>query len=106
MVEEEINISAIFESQKVVWDQLKKIIVSNRLGNAYLFYGPPGNGKEYIATQFAQMLNCEKEIGNICGNCSSCKRSEILQHENINLVFPLPVSKNQSSNDEMNLIKG
>lgn len=106
MAEEEINISAIFESQKAIWDQLKKVIVSNRLGNAYLFYGPSGCGKEYIATQFAQMLNCEKEIGNICGNCSSCKRSKILQHENIKLVFPLPVSKNQSSNDESEFSRG
>ena len=52
------------------------------------------------------MLNCEKEIGNICGNCSSCKRSKILQHENIKLVFPLPVSKNQSSNDESEFSRG
>ena len=97
MVKEKINSSGIRRSQKVVWEQLKNITVSSRLGNAYLFYGPPGNGKEYIATKFAQMLNCEKDRGSICGKCSSCKRAEILQHENINLVFPLPTLKNKSS---------
>ena len=93
MAEKKINNSGIRISQHIIWEQLTKIIVSNRLGNAYLFHGPPGSGKEYIATKFAQMLNCDKEEGSICENCSSCKRCELLQHENINLVFPLPVSK-------------
>jgi len=97
MVKEKINNLGIRLSQKVVWEQLKKITASSRLGNAYLFYGPPGIGKEYIASKFAQMLNCEQDRGSICEKCSSCKRSEVLQHENINLVFPLPTIKNKSS---------
>ena len=97
MVKEKINSLGIRQSQEVVWQHLQKITVSSRLGNAYLFYGHSGNGKEYIATKFAQMLNCEEAKGSICGKCSSCKRAEILQHENINLVFPLPTLKNKSS---------
>ena len=97
MVKEKINSSGIRQSQRVVWEQLQNITVSSRLGSAYLFHGPPGNGKEYIAIKFAQMLNCEKDLVYICGECPSCKRAEILQHENINLVFPLPTLKNKSS---------
>ena len=93
MVKKEISRSGILATQVKVWEQLKKITVSNRLGSAYLFYGPSGSGKEYIATKFAQMLNCEKQGGSICGYCPSCKRAKILQHENINLVFPLPTVK-------------
>ena len=96
MVKKKISRFGLLSSQAKVWEQLKKITVSRRLGSAYLFYGPSGSGKEYIATKFAQMLNCEKQIGSICRNCPSCKRSEILQHENINLVFPLPVMKKKS----------
>ena len=96
MVKKKISRFGLLSSQAKVWEQLKKIAVSNRLGSAYLFHGPSGSGKEYIATKFAQMLNCEKKIGSICRNCPSCKRSEILQHENINLVFPLPVMKKKS----------
>jgi len=96
MVKKKISRFGLLSSQAKVWEQLKKIAVSHRLGSAYLFYGPSGSGKEYIATKFAQMLNCEKQIGSICKNCPSCKRSEILQHENINLVFPLPVMKKKS----------
>ena len=96
MVKKKISRFGLLSSQAKVWEQLKKIAVSHRLGSAYLFHGPSGSGKEYIATKFAQMLNCEKQIGSICRNCPSCKRSEILQHENINLVFPLPVMKKKS----------
>ena len=96
MVKKKISRFGLLSSQAKVWEQLKKIAVSQRLGSAYLFHGPSGSGKEYIATKFAQMLNCEKQIGSICRNCPSCKRSEILQHENINLVFPLPLMKKKS----------
>ena len=96
MVKKKIRRFGLLSAQAKVWEQLKRITVSNRLGSAYLFYGRSGSGKEYIATKFAQMLNCEQQIGSICRNCSSCKRSEILQHENINLVFPLPVMKKKS----------
>ena len=96
MVKKKISRFGLLSSQAKVWEQLKKIAVSQRLGSAYLFHGPSGSGKEYIATKFAQMLNCEQQIGSICRNCPSCKRSEILQHENINLVFPLPVMKKKS----------
>ena len=96
MVKKKISRFGLLSSQAKVWEQLKKIAVSHRLGSAYLFHGPSGSGKEYIATKFAQMLNCEKQVGSICRNCPSCKRSEILQHENINLVFPLPVMKKKS----------
>ena len=96
MVKKKISRFRLLSSQAKVWEQLKKIAASHRLGSAYLFHGPSGSGKEHIATKFAQMLNCEKQIGSICRNCPSCKRSEILQHENINLVFPLPVMKKKS----------
>ena len=65
-----------------------------------MFFGPSGCGKEYIATQFAQMLNCEDISGEICRDCSSCKRAKNLQHENINLVFPLPAIKKGSNNKD------
>jgi len=100
MVEKKIISSGIFLSQNKIWDQLKKITVSNRVGGAYLFFGPPGCGKEYISTQFAQMLNCENKNGDICRVCSSCKRAKKLQHENINLIFPLPTIKKGSTNKD------
>jgi DNA polymerase-3 subunit delta' len=67
------------------------------VGTAYLFTGPRGAGKETLALDFAALLNC-KNPGDIpCGNCSSCLRFRLLQHENLKLVVPLPVHAKRGS---------
>ena len=38
-------------------------------------------------------MNCEILEDDICGDCPSCARSAKLQHENIKLIFPMPVPK-------------
>ncbi len=94
-----MNISDILSAQIKVWDQLQKITLSNKLGNAYLFSGPPGCGKESIALQFAQLLNCRLSRQSVCGSCPSCLRFSNLQHENLKIIFPLPVHKNKNNNE-------
>ncbi len=84
--------------QPDIWQRLTKIFTSNRLSNGYVFSGPAGSGKEGTALSFAALINC-KHPGDIpCGTCSSCIRFESLQHEHLNLVFPLPTGK--KSGDE------
>ncbi|MFL2983574.1 MAG: ATP-binding protein [Candidatus Neomarinimicrobiota bacterium] len=93
MVDQKIENNFIIKSQANIWERIKKISKSNKIGSAYLFSGPSGCGKEGIAINFAQILNCESQNNFICGNCPACFRSRNLRHENIKLVFPLPVSK-------------
>ena len=83
----------ILDFQKDIWERIRKISTSNKVGSAYLFYGPPGCGKEATAIKFSQLLNCEILEGDICGDCPSCARAAKLQHENIKLIFPMPVPK-------------
>ena len=97
MVNQEIVSTSIFAAQSKVWGQLKQISLSDKLGSAYLFSGPPGCGKEGIAIQFAKLLNCESGEGNICENCPSCIKITNLQHEKLNLIFPLPTPKKQGN---------
>ena len=87
MADQEVISSTILSAQPRVWDRLSQIGSSEQLGNAYLFSGPPGCGKEGIAIQFAKLLNCESGGKDICGNCPSCIRMTKLQHEKLKLLF-------------------
>jgi len=103
MANKKIEDTFILRSQSEIWKRIKKISKSNKIGSAYLFSGPSGCGKEGTAIRFAQLLNCESSNNIICGNCSSCFRSTSLRHENIKIVFPLPVSANKNNSQNITL---
>ena len=100
MVEQEIK--ELYNSHSKVWSLLSKIYRSGRIGSAYLFSGPQGSGKEAISLKFAQLINCEKKLEFPCNKCSSCRRFSQLQHENLNIILPLPTPK--KSNNPKNFI--
>jgi len=60
------------ERQRAV---LRGGIERDAVGNAYLFFGPPGVGKGAAALQFARALLCLSEGGDVCGTCDSCRRT-------------------------------
>ncbi|MEM8713036.1 MAG: AAA family ATPase, partial [Planctomycetota bacterium] len=59
--------------QDVVTRTLRGAIAEERVGHAYLFFGPRGTGKTTSARLFAKALNCEKgPIEEPCGTCERC----------------------------------
>ncbi len=84
--------------QPEIWDRLRKIIQSGRIGSAYLFNGPEGSAKEATALAFAAALNCHNNQL-LCGRCTSCIRFNSLQHEHLSIILPLPREKNTINKD-------
>ncbi len=89
------NIIGQHRAKKII----QAVINNNRLPHALLFYGPEGVGKDAIAIQLAKILNCQVGKNDSCGDCPDCRKMETLQHPNLHLVFPLPVGKNEISDD-------
>ena len=86
--------------QERVKSLLKRTVQSGQIAHAYLFYGPEGIGKDALAIEFAKTLICTEGGSEACGVCHNCQRMDLLQHPNINLVFALPVGKNEQNGDD------
>jgi DNA polymerase-3 subunit delta' len=79
-------------------EKLKNAMRSGRIANAYIFSGPAGIGKEFVAINFAKALNClsraaeyEKAESNgedSCDECISCRRIDDGNHADVMLIRP------------------
>ena len=68
---------------------LNRILVSGRLGHAYLFRGPDGVGKQLCAGIVAARLNCSAPSSHgACGTCSSCRKYLSGNHPDIIVISP------------------
>ena len=68
--------------------QLHHAIKSNRIAGAYLFVGPAGVGKETVAIHFAKSINCLEHGESACGDCISCRKTDVGNHPDTQIVGP------------------
>ena len=87
--------------QKPVKEKLLNMLQDGRVPHALMFTGPEGSGNLPAAFAFVQYLFCQnKQQNDSCGVCSSCLKVSKLIHPDLHLVFPIPLSKNvRTSND-------
>ena len=84
------------------WHHIMLLYKNNKIPNAFLFDGPSGSGKEGHAIELAGLINCvSPNKSGACGNCNSCKKTKLFQHENIQLILPMPRGKIKSSDDPL-----
>lgn len=96
--------------QRRIKKVLSNAIVNNRISSSYLFIGPEGVGKEFVAIELVKVVNCafrKQEISEngdtlvfACETCKSCQNINKLSSENLLFVFPLPTTKNNTQNDD------
>ncbi len=89
---------------------LKEVIVAQiergRIPHAQIIEGVAGYQSLPFAIAYAQYINCLSPIeGDSCGECSSCIKSEMLQHPDISFVFPagVPLGKKGKKDDYISI---
>lgn len=73
---------------KEVVERLRNAIRSGRIANAYIFSGPAGVGKEFVAINFAKALNCLSNDEDSCDECISCRKIDDGNHTDVMVIRP------------------
>lgn len=86
--------------QEQIVEVLRRGYESGRVSHALLFTGDSGRGGLALALAYYQYLNCtNKQGGDSCGECPSCRQVESLTHPDLHFVFPAPTAKERSACD-------
>ena len=80
---------------KPILSWLARQVASGTMSHAYLFLGPEGVGKRFVAQHVAQAMHCESPVkGEGCGRCVRCQLVTRGQHPDVRLVG-VPEDKQQ-----------
>lgn len=89
--------------QRLIINRLIENTAKNRIAHAQMFVGNSGLGSLAIPIAYAQYLNCTNRItyntpylgliGDSCGTCPSCIKSQKLIHPDIHFAVPLNETK-------------
>lgn len=76
--------------QQPIKQRIIGLIQENRLPHALLLWGNEGIGKLGLSIALAQYLLCNnRQEGDACGECLSCKQIKKLMHPDMHFVFPI-----------------
>ncbi|MSQ22595.1 MAG: DNA polymerase III subunit delta' [Dehalococcoidia bacterium] len=88
--------------QEHLTQTLDRGIRQGQLAHAYLLVGPPHIGKDTLALQLAQAVNCVGEDPP-CGQCLQCRRIERGIHPDIQRIVPTPDEKTGRMHTEIRI---
>lgn len=82
-----------FPGRRAILERLLDLAAAGRLGQAFLFFGAEGSGKEVTALELARRLNCSQSP--VCSRlplCESCRKAVTFQHPDLRWLGPAPAS--------------
>ncbi|MCF8257829.1 MAG: hypothetical protein K9J06_09755 [Flavobacteriales bacterium] len=83
--------------QERLKQKLRESVLNKRVAHAQMLVGPTGAGSLPLALAYAQYLACtDRSEVESCGVCSSCRRYHLLEHPDLQLIFP----KNRTGDNE------
>jgi len=93
-----------FLSNIIGQERIKNLLFTSwkreRLAHAYLFHGQAGVGKDAMGIAMAMGLNCSEAEFNACGECSSCRRIQSLEHNGFHFILPIPTRPSRIKQDK------
>ncbi len=81
------------DGHDLVAERFRRSLQRGRLGNAYLFVGPPGIGKLTFARRLAQTLLCQQQdppAMQPCRRCDACRQIEAGTHPDVETLGRRP----------------
>jgi DNA polymerase-3 subunit delta' len=79
---------ASIEAQEPALRVLQRALHAQRLGQAYLFAGPSGVGKQKTALALARAALCPNRPGEGCDECETCRRVDEGKHPDARVFGP------------------
>jgi len=87
------------KGQETALEFFRRVVNGNHLAHAYLFLGPQGLGKTFLAKNLAKFVNCENPVKkdklsiDCCESCISCNKINDDNHPDIHWVEPVGLSR-------------
>ncbi len=82
-----------FFGRRSVVSRFERLRADDRLGQAFLFVGPEGSGKETTALEIARRFNCvDPDRCRPEQPCESCRKAATFQHPDIRWIGPAPAT--------------
>ena len=76
--------------QEEVKRRLLRSVDNDHVAHAQLLCGPEGVGKFAMAMAYARYIHCtNRQNGDACGVCPSCRQHTALTHPDLHFVFPM-----------------
>ncbi len=85
--------------QKLIKQELRRLVTEDQLPHAILLHGPRSNGKLALALWLTRYLMCDQpDTSDACGACSNCVKVAKLIHPDVHFSYPIyPKNKEKTS---------